>query len=360
MPRVSDHTALLSGLDWAQADTAGVPVVLTYAFLDAAEAATHVDASYPNDGFTAFTAAQKAAFRAVVAEIESVCGLRFVEIADPGLAAIDLVRTSGSPYAGWAGYPFVSGSTITIDAAGDFSRGSAAFGTMLHELGHAVGLKHPFEGSVRLRDRLDTTEHTVMSYTHVGGVRETYAPLDRDALRALYGRSQDVPDGMEREFRGDLLVLRGTAGRDTITGPIFAGAGVDISGRGGADRLIDGGGDDRLSGGGGRDTCWASEGDDLLFGGAAADRLVAAFGADTMEGGAGADVFVLGDSYGQSHVIADFEDGADRIEGLLGTPGQAASVVETAVEGGVRLAFGFRAVTVLGVTAAMIGAEDFV
>ncbi|MCI3132704.1 M10 family metallopeptidase C-terminal domain-containing protein [Phenylobacterium aquaticum] len=88
-----------------------------------------------------------------------------------------------------------------------FADHSEAYLTLLHEIGHALGLKHPFEGSSVLPDDYDTTRYTVMSYTDyadgnwidvekVGGVDrlvssfihpQTPMVFDIAALQARYG-----------------------------------------------------------------------------------------------------------------------------------------------------------------------------
>lgn len=74
------------------------------------------------------------------------------------------------------------GGDIWINAKGHLNKeewnpGSLSFETILHELGHALGLKHPFAdpddpSEATLPPDLDNTIHTIMSYT--------YANLDGD------------------------------------------------------------------------------------------------------------------------------------------------------------------------------------
>jgi len=78
---------------------------------------------------------------------------------------------------------------------GDATNGNAD--NLLHELGHAVGLKHPFDGSgalggnkITLPSNLDNTDYTLMSYTHSSDKSISdglYSPGDISALQDLYG-----------------------------------------------------------------------------------------------------------------------------------------------------------------------------
>lgn len=65
-------------------------------------------------------------------------------------------------------------------------KGSLAYEALLHEIGHALGLKHPFEGQYRLPAELDNTENTVMSYNHTKWPNYTFRPFDIKALNYLY------------------------------------------------------------------------------------------------------------------------------------------------------------------------------
>lgn len=65
-------------------------------------------------------------------------------------------------------------------------KGSQAYDAILHEIGHALGLKHPFEGEYKLPPELDNNENTIMSYNHVKLPNYTFRPYDIKALNYLY------------------------------------------------------------------------------------------------------------------------------------------------------------------------------
>jgi serralysin len=69
--------------------------------------------------------------------------------------------------------------------------GGIAYQSLLHELGHALGLKHPFEGPQQLvpGDALgqDNTITTLMSYNDLGTPRVQFGAYDVAALAWLYG-----------------------------------------------------------------------------------------------------------------------------------------------------------------------------
>jgi len=70
--------------------------------------------------------------------------------------------------------------------SGGYGLGSYWYETLLHELGHALGLVHPHEGIV-LSNSLDKTSVTLMSYSSEGGPYSYFQPLDVQALHFIYG-----------------------------------------------------------------------------------------------------------------------------------------------------------------------------
>ena len=78
--------------------------------------------------------------------------------------------------------------------SGGYGPGSYWYETLLHELGHALGLVHSHEG-ISLSNRLDKTSITLMSYNSEGGPYSYFQPLDVQALHFIYGG-----DGIGGEF----------------------------------------------------------------------------------------------------------------------------------------------------------------
>jgi hypothetical protein len=137
----------------------------------------------PFSGFEAFNAVQQAAMRKVLLNYSAVTNLRFTEVVESATTQGDLrFAESNLPETAWAYYPSPSGE------GGDawFNRSSRAYDnpvlgnyawqTFLHEVGHALGLKHPHEveGSFgRMPSDHDSLEYTVMSYRSYVGASVT-------------------------------------------------------------------------------------------------------------------------------------------------------------------------------------------
>ncbi|WP_342149945.1 matrixin family metalloprotease [Methylorubrum sp. SB2] len=329
MATVSDYRALLSGSSWWGQGTVGKPAFITYSF-EARSYETVAGAPYSaafRASFQPLTETEKAAARDALKQWGDASGIRFLE-ADAGqgdirFATYDLVKDPNqSGAAGYAYYPLVHlGGDYAYDDAtgGDIYLDDQVAGyslddmthVLIHEIGHALGLKHPFEGDPVLATDLDNTDHTVMSYTGYG---PKLGPFDLDAIRYLYGgadRDGKQVASWSWNATTDTLTQTGFATADTIRG--VASADV-MYGMGGNDILFGGRGNDRLDGGTQDDKLYGDVGNDILNGGDGNDTLRGDAGNDTLDGGRGKDTLDGGD--GNDRLIGG--DGDDTLRGWAG------------------------------------------
>ncbi|HBD90276.1 MAG: hypothetical protein A2093_10445 [Caulobacterales bacterium GWE1_67_11] len=322
---VSDYTALLAYLDyswgrWNATERLRTPVIVSYTFTETADLPSLAEFDpYGSDGYFSFNADQRDAFRQAAEILEKMAGVVMVE--KPGAEAmINVFNSDGSQWSGWANYPSVSeygssGGNLVLDypAGTNYRPGTDAFQVMLHELGHAMGLKHPFEGSVQLIDRFDNTYNTLMSYDWSGGTKSGFSHLDVDALTHLYG-TQANTTGWRMSWGADEFRLTASGRAEfLITLPNERNV---VRAAGGNDTVLGGSEADRIWGQSGHDTLRGAYGDDKIYGGAGADRLEGGHGSDTLLGGAGADKLSNGtadaQTYGDSDILRG-EAGNDRL-----------------------------------------------
>jgi hypothetical protein len=128
------------------------------------------------------------------------------------------------------------GSTNANPANGTFG-----YELILHEMGHVLGLKHPFEGDNLLTGSADSTANTLMSYNNSSPYHSTYSQFDIAALHYLYGQDGI---GNSQGYFSDTNVVVGTSAAEDIQGSsrsdlFYPNAGNDrIYGKGGIDALV--------------------------------------------------------------------------------------------------------------------------
>ena len=343
-----------------------------------------------------WTASELAQVRAAFAAWSNVANIEFLELTGGGsfrFSAADIAMTASGGklmiYEDAVGLAFLPvydptptplfGQVFSVDEyphpegdvfidnpeTGSFNPGSTDFATLLHEIGHALGLKHPHDAP-RTFAQLgllpkDVVQWTVMSYETIPGSTlrvgwpVTPMPYDILAIQYLYGANMEyrtgddvytlATDGTYRTLwdAGGVDTLDGSglmigttislvAGTFTLHGARSATAvafnvvienaigtqGNDVlKGNGAANDLAGGSGNDELNGAGGSDLLRGGTGADLLKGGTGADSLLGNAGNDrfffdpqdvSVNGGPGLDQLVI-IGRGQTLNLVTLDDG---------------------------------------------------
>ncbi|WP_313526914.1 M10 family metallopeptidase [Shinella sp.] len=347
---------VLSGTAWSGA--------ITYAFPTLSSSYTYTGEPTNNFGTVSTQQQNAAKFALDIAASGaandgfSVEGFTNLSISAGSVTSANLrFATSDTPSTAWAYYP------STSDQGGDvwFGReynyttpvaGNYAWATMLHEIGHALGLKHGHEaesGFPALPSNTDSMEYSIMTYrSNVGGhtnyyaneefgYAQSYMMYDIAALQRMYGADFSTNSGTTvykwNPGSGDTLVngqVAIDAGGNRIFATIWDGGGTDTYdlsayttglsidlrpgnfskfstaqlaklsfetnafARGNIFNALLFNGDlrsliENAKGGSGNDTINGNQGANSLFGNNGVDKLFGFDGNDTLNGGSGND-----------------------------------------------------------------------
>ncbi len=312
---------------WNNGKALGSAVELTFSFMSNIP-------TYAGDadkkGFSAFTEEQKSATRTIMKQIAEQFGLNFKEVGDSD-SSFGIIRfgnnAQGSKSAGYASYPDTddpngSGDVyINNEDSSNLSNivpGTNAWATLVHEIGHALGLKHPGNYNAGepasttpdnfLATAEDTEANTVMSYSKApqSQERDFFGKYDYLALNYLYGSKAYNEGNTNYAFNdkdGEILKLvNDSAGIDTLD---FSGVSraVMVNLAPGASSSVGklGNGADAkdnlsIAYGVTIENVIGTRFDDTLLGNEANNRIESRGGSDTIDGGAGIDTLVFSQS----------------------------------------------------------------
>jgi hypothetical protein len=236
------HTASSGNYIHWGSGAVGSAATVTYGFMTTSSFAT----SDGETGFKAMTDAQKQTVRDVLALYSAFANINFTEVSDPNAALIrygtsnESGVSSGVTYSDWSFGGALSVADVYINNTASSSSGTASsdsmypggFGyeTLIHETGHALGLKHPgnydsTSGSGTppyIPGAWDNVEYSIMSYLDNPGYdvsAQTPALLDVAAIQYLYGArsstsSQTLSFSASGEFKQSALAGSGAVTLD--------------------------------------------------------------------------------------------------------------------------------------------------
>jgi hypothetical protein len=185
----------------------------------------------PGSGATAWTVAEKQAFANACHTYENICNLHFVEgiyyADDYSATNITVNKVPGSTWTNQPGWVTLADFNLPTDgfnsyngalqgrfnyeysAWNNLTPGSLGFNTIIHELGHGLGMAHPFDGTptfpgVTYGDLTDMGDYnlnqgawSVMTYSHDWansptssndwGFGKTPMTFDVSAMQTMYG-----------------------------------------------------------------------------------------------------------------------------------------------------------------------------
>ena len=357
--------ALLFGTGWkvGAGDAASMTLSYSLASHDSLwDPVAYAAGSEPTQGFVPLAGSiEQQAVRDALSAWSSVADIQFLEAADDASGhgtlrigyttlGMDITQLAYAyaPDEGSRGGDVWLNAELKNTLYASFNAGSLANHILLHELGHALGLKHPHSTSPLNGATLDSADdsvfNSVMSYyawpdlvltqSNIDRLPSTAMALDIDAMQAIYGANTTARSGDDiYSYDGNghyLETIYDTGGEDSIQVTGSRNAEIDLRpdewSKLGVPVLIDSGSIQQANtvriyrttlienaiGGEGNDTLTGNDLANRLEGGGGDDTLIGGGGTDVMIGGTGADTFVIGED--ATDILGDFNpDEGDRL-----------------------------------------------
>jgi serralysin len=240
-------------IDAVLGDTKWATTQLTYSFpTSSSQYGAAYGSGEARNGFGAFNTAQKATVQAALKLYSAVSNLTFSQVTEStDQSATIRFAESNTPGTAWAYFPATSasGGDVWVNSR-DYDaprKGNYAYLTLMHEIGHSLGLEHAHEGTTIMPSSRDSMEYTVMSYrAYVGASTETgytnedwgYAQslmmYDIAAIQHLYGANFSTNSGTTTyswsPTTGEMFVNgvgQGAPGGNQIFLTVWDGGGTD-------------------------------------------------------------------------------------------------------------------------------------
>ena len=292
----------------------GPSKTFNYAFPDALPS---YDPSWSDQsGYAPFNAQQKAFSLLALNYISKVVDLRFVETNAPNrVNTITFANNNQSSSAGYSYYPdidFIGSDIFLKNSPDNLAPADGRYSAMvfIHEIGHALGLKHPFSHEQAnggtdpgpfLPSAEETSTWTVMSYnSRPEDYHLEYSDLDIAALQYLYGPSLTARTG-DDVYKINALTsnfIWDGAGKDTLSAEgLTANATLYLDPGywgfiGAKTQLITSPGQVTVNFGTVIENLIGGSGDDHLYGNAVDNAITGGAGDDVIDGGAGVDLCI--------------------------------------------------------------------